>query len=127
MKRLTVDVTYRVPSWNFCNIDAGVRYTGKAPKELCRFCIKDGKGHRCALHNECLSSDGTFVEKTEGCCVATAGHAIEILDTAPPTVDPKELIKMSIDEYEKQLNNLISQGYPYAMARTIARQYMLGG
>lgn len=126
MKKVKSELNYRIPSWGFCNIDTGVSITGKPSKELCRFCVKKKGVHTCLLHNDALHYDGTFVEKTEGCLMATVGVEIEILDPDVPKVDPKELIRMTIDTYAKQVDSLTAQGYPYPMAVQLSKKYMLG-
>ena len=127
MKKLKTEVTYKVPSWNFCNMETGTMFTGKVSKETCRFCIKKNGAYRCILHNEPLTYDGAFIDKTEGCCVATAGVGIEILEPAPVAIEPKKIIKMAIDEYTAQVGMLVAQGYPQAMAEKFAKQSLFGG
>lgn len=56
--------------------------------------------------------------------MATAG--VEIEETAPqPVVNPMDLIKQTIDIYNKTVNDLLNQGYPRAMAETVAKKYLL--
>ncbi len=126
MQRLKSEITYKVPSWNFCNSDTYSVLSGKVSKDTCRFCVKKGGAYRCMLHDEPLNYDGTFIEKTQGCKVASVGVAIEILDPAPPQVEPKQLMRMTIDEYNKQVKDLVATGYPYPMATKLAKQYVLG-
>lgn len=127
MQKVKTEINYKVPSWNFCNMDSHTILSGKVSKETCRFCIKKSGAYQCILHNEPLNYDGTFIEKTQGCKVASVGVHVEILDPEPPQIDPKELIKLSIDGYEAQVKSLVAQGYPYNMAATLAKKYMLGG
>lgn len=124
MKTIKSNVTYRVPHWNFCNVD---RFDMDATpsKQLCQFCIKTKNGYRCALYNESLASKEGAVAKTQGCCRATAGFASVIEPPAPPTINPLDLIKQTIDMYSKTVNDLINQGYPRAMAESAAKQYIL--
>lgn len=126
MQKIKSEINYKVPSWNFCNIDSATLLTGKVSKDTCRFCIKKNGAFRCVLHDEPLNYDGTFIEKTEGCKVASVGVAIEILEPEPPRIDPKQIIKLSIEGYETQLKTLVSQGYPRDLAAKLSKQYMLG-
>lgn len=124
MKTIKSNVTYKVPHWNFCNVD---RFDMDATpsKQLCQFCIKTKTGYKCALYNESLASKEGAVAKTQGCCRATAGFASVIEPPAPPTINPLDLIKQTIDMYSKTVNDLINQGYPRAMAESAAKQYIL--
>lgn len=130
MKRIQSTVTYNVPHWNFCNVD---RFDMDATpsKQVCQFCIKTKAGYRCALDNQSLMCDGVQIRKTEDCCKATAGYRSTIVaDPAPataaaPTIQPKDLIKQTIELYSKTTNDLIAQGYPRAMAELAAKKFML--
>ena len=126
MQRIKSEISYKVPSWNFCNLDTYSILSGKVSKETCRFCIKKNGAFRCMLHDEPLNYDGTFIEKTKGCKVASVGVAIEILDPEPVHADPKQLMRMTIDEYNKQVNGLVATGYPHNIATKLAKQYVLG-
>ena len=129
MKRITSGVSYTVPHWGFCNCDANPT-NDKSLKVLCRFCVKKGNSYFCVLHEEPLEKGHTLIEKTAKCNRITLG-ANERIEEKPmepvPAVDPKKLIKMSIDNYEKQVTSLQRQGYPLEIARTVAREYVLGG
>lgn len=125
MIKITTKVTYRVPDWAYCNCQGSLT---KPSKDKCRFCIKEGKNFRCALYNEMLdTTQGTLVVKTRACVKAGCGFASVVEDNPAPAVEPKELMKLAIDEYRKTYKNLINQGYPEAIADKIARQYLLGG
>lgn len=126
MKRIQSQVTYTVPAWNFCNND-NLLPGGRLQKDVCRFCIKDKFGHRCLLYDQPLKTDGEFIDKVRACCKATAGFA-SVIDEAPqvPTIQPKELIKQTIDLYTKTVDELLKQGYPKPLAETVAKKYLLG-
>lgn len=130
MKFIQSKVTYEVPHWNYCNVDV-FDIDGTPSKQVCQFCIKTKQGHVCALYNEDLSVQGNKIAKVRACCKATAGFEsiIQPKATAPagPTISPKELIKQTIELYEKTTKDLVAQGYPQAMAAAAAKKYILGG
>lgn len=126
MQKIKSEINYKVPSWNFCNLDKHSILSGKVSKETCRFCIKKNGAFSCVLHDEPLSYDGTFIEKTQGCKVASVGVAVEIYDVEPPQIDPKQIIKLSIEGYESKIKELVANGYPHPLAAKFAKQYMLG-
>lgn len=122
MKKVKTTVNYKVPDWGFCNCSR----LGKPTKDMCRFCVKHGKNYVCVLHNMPLEIvEGTLVKKDTACIKATAGFPSEVEDTIQ--VDPKTVMKMTIQEYRKAYNKLIGQGYPDAMADKLAQQLILGG
>ena len=126
MRRIQSQVTYTVPGWNFCNND-NLLPGGRLQKDVCRFCIKTKSGHRCMLYDQPLKTDGEFIDKIKDCCRATAGFASNIEEAPPtPTVDPRELIKQTIDVYNKNVKVLIRQHYPREIAEQLAKQIMLG-
>lgn len=95
--------------------------------DTCRFCVKTKAGHRCLLYDKPLKTDGEFIDKVRECCKATAGFASNISEAPPgPTIQPKELMKQTIELYSKTVNDLLTQGYPRAMAETVAKKYLLG-
>ena len=123
MKRVKTTVTYKVPDWEFCNHS---RF-GKPTKDTCRFCVKHGKSYVCVLHNMPLDIvEGVLVKKDFACIRATAGFESVIEDT-DIQVDPKDVMKMTMQEYLKIYKQLLAQGYPDAMANKLAQQMVLGG
>ena len=130
MKYIQSKVTYNVPHWNFCNVDR-FDIDGTLSKQVCQFCIKTKQGHMCALYNEALSVQNNKIAKVRACCKATAGFesVIEPKAEAPagPTIPPKDLMKQTIELYEKTTKDLVAQGYPHAMAAAAAKKYILGG
>ena len=42
-------------------------------------------------------------------------------------VDPKAVMKMTMQEYQKIYTQLLAQGYPDTMANKLAQQMVLGG
>lgn len=125
MKRIQSQVTYTVPNWNFCNND-NLLPGGRLQKDTCRFCVKTKDGHRCLLYDKPLKTDGEFIDKVRECCKATAGFA-SVIDEAPPvpTIQPRELMKQTIELYNKTVNELLSQGYPKSIAETVAKKHLL--
>lgn len=124
MKRIKTTITYKVPDWQFCNCPN----FGKPTKEVCRFCVKHGKSHVCVLHNMPLDLfDGVLIKKTEECLRATAGFKCEIKDDEAIQVDPKTVMKVTLQEYRKVYKKLVAQGYPDAVADKMAQQMTMGG
>lgn len=130
MKFIESKVTYNVPHWNYCNVDK-FDIDGTPSKRVCQFCIKTKQGHVCALYNEDLSVQGNKIAKVRACCKATAGFESVIAPKAEeptvPTIPPKDLMKQTIELYEKTTKDLVAQGYPQAMAAAAAKKYILGG
>ena len=80
------------------------------------------------LYGQDLSVKGEFISKVRECCKATAGFASVIDEPAPtPTVEPRVLMKQTIELFAKTVNDLINQGYPRAIAENVAKQHILGG
>lgn len=130
VKKVTTEITYRVPAWGHCNLQGNI--LGQPSKEKCRFCVKEKGHYLCALYNEVLeTSQGTLVNKARCCERATAGFnsvVVDVEEQAPAlTVDPKMLIKTTITEYNKLRKQLIAQGYPETIAEKVASEYLLGG
>lgn len=128
MRKVKIETVAKIPSWNFCNLD---KSTGglSVSKELCRFCHSSKAGYRCSLHNCGLTHDRGLVNKAPMCMEATMWGLAEILeeDLADEIkVDPKLLVKETIKNYRKTVNDLLKQGYPPNLAETVAEQYMLG-
>lgn len=123
--KLTTDVTYRVPAWNYCNlVKPGT--LNKPTKDMCRFCCKDGKGFRCALYNKTLDvQDTVLAKKTCECQKATAHRGSKVEDEQSISVDPKKLMKSTIQLYNKTRNQLLKQGYPASIADKLAQEYVL--
>lgn len=122
MKRVKTTVNYKVPNWEFCNCSR----LGKPTKEMCRFCVKHGKNYVCVLHNMPLDVvEGILVKKDMACIKATAGFPSKVEDTIQ--VDPKTVMKMTLQEYRKAYKQLIAQGYPDNMADKLAQQMTMGG
>ena len=122
MKRVKTTVNYKVPDWEFCNCSR----LGKPTKDMCRFCVKHGKNYVCVLHNMPLDVvEGILVKKDMACIKATAGFPSEVEDTIQ--VDPKTVMKMTLQEYRKAYKQLIAQRYPDNMADKLAQQMTMGG
>lgn len=123
MRNIKTAVSFRVPSWNYCNHDAAPM-SSKIPKTTCRFCIKTKNGYCCVLHDSLLQSDANFIYKTPKCINATAGFAATVEEPAPIT-DPKIIMRETLRVYTKELNSLLSQGYPRQLAETLATKQTL--
>lgn len=123
MKKVKTTITYRVPDWEFCNCSR----LGKPTKDMCRFCVKHGKSYVCVLHNMPLDMvEGILVKKDPACIRTTAGFESVVEDT-DIQVDPKAVMKMTMQEYQKIYKQLLAQGYPDTMANKLAQQMILGG
>lgn len=123
MKKITTKVTYKVPEWEFCNCSK----FGEVTKDKCRFCVKHGKGFVCALHNMPLNVvEGTLIRKYDVCRSATAGFKIEIEEAPQVQIDPKTIMKLTMQEYRKTYKQLIAQGYTDTMADKLAMQVIMG-
>ena len=125
MKTVKSTVSYKVPHWNFCNVDK-FDIDATPSKQVCQFCIKERGGYRCALYNQPLMSNGNRINKVRECCRATAGFE-SVIEEPPqaPTINPKDLIEQTIKLYSKTVNDLLSQGYPRQMAEAAAKKYIM--
>lgn len=124
MRKVKLNVVTKVPGWHFCNNDEIV--TSVTPsQEKCKFCKKVKGGYMCILYDEYLTSSPTLVDKSPRCIEAATQGSAEVTDSSL-SVDPKLIIKESIDGYIKHVNDLMKQGYPQVLAETVARKYMLG-
>ena len=124
MRKIKLQLQYRVPSWNFCNHDSYATAPNFS-KERCRFCVSTKGGYHCLLTDEDLTSDSSFINKTATCIRATAGFAVSA-DEHNIQVDPKLIMRETLITYNKALNDLLNRGYPRQMAETIANKYVLG-
>lgn len=127
MKKIKTTITYRVPSWDHCNHEKMF----SPSKEKCRFCVPNGKGFRCTLHNEPLTvTEDLLVNKAHQCVRASAGFGgpVEEVDSlGMPPIDPALIMKVAINGYIKTYNGLINQGYPAGLAEEVAKKYMMEG
>lgn len=122
MKKITTNVTYRVPDWCYCNHSK----LGRPLKDMCRFCTKHGSAYVCTLHNMPLVvEEGKLIRKDDACIKATYGAKSVVEDEI--SVDPAQLIKLTIKEYRKVYSKLTKDGYPDAMAHELALQHLSGG
>lgn len=130
LKKVTTEITYKVPAWEYCNMQGNV--FGQPTKEKCRFCIKEKDYYRCALYNVVLdTTQGSLVSKTQACYRATAGFNSVVTDVEEqvptPNADPKTIINVAIAEYNKMRKQLLNQGYPEVLADKLAHDYIVGG
>ena len=128
LKKVTTTVTYKVPAWEYCNLQAGY---DRPSKEMCRFCVKDRTGYRCTLYNTTLDvRDTALALKNEECRRAVAGYEsiVEDADYATgPDIDPKDIIKATLAEYNKVYKKLLADGYPEFMVNKLAQKHVIGG
>lgn len=125
MRKVKTQLQFRVPSWNFCTLD-DFTANGRFSKETCRFCEKTKTGHRCLLFDKTLAADENFVYKTPACINMTAGDAVTIDEPTREAIDPKLIIRETLNSYKKSVSDLKKQGYPQALAETIATKLALG-
>lgn len=121
MRKVKQTITYKVPSWNFCNSDK----TSKIGKETCRFCVKTKFGYICTLYDTQLAESHGAVSKCYQCIEHTAGFTVEISEPEIPAVDPKFIMSETLAIYKKTLDTLLGQGYPRVMAEKLATKYVL--
>lgn len=125
MRTIKVDLKCQVPSWNYCNHD-GPTKDNRFSKEVCRFCVSTKAGKRCMLYDQALTADEHFIHKTCKCIDATAGFKTTIEDEPQISIDPKEIIRETLKEYNKTVKDLQKQGYPQVLAETLATKYLTG-
>lgn len=125
MRKVKLEVAFKVPSWNFCTYD-GFTDNGRFSKDVCKFCVKTKGGHRCTLFDEDLAADSKFVHKSQRCIKLTAGFAQQSTPE-PLAVDPKIVMRETLKQYKDTVKQLLSQGYPKEMAETIAERFVMGG
>lgn len=123
MRKVKLEMSHRLPSWNFCKLD-GFTADGRFSKENCKFCVKVKGCYRCLLFDANLTADADFVHKCPQCIKATAGYGVEEAPTIPP-VDPKLIMKETIKQYKNAQAQLVAQGYPRSMADKLAEQFVL--
>lgn len=126
LKKVKTEITYRVPIGHHCNLHSNPL------KDMCRFCVKEKHGYRCALYNMPLEVDSdTQVFKTRDCERAMYGHKSVVEDIADtphvPAVEPKRLIEATIKEYDRMRKELVAQGYPAPLAERLAKEYLVKG
>lgn len=123
MRRRKAQVTFKVPSWNYCNHQS-ILDISKPSTTRCRFCVKSKHTCTCVLTNEQLFISGGLIEKTNNCKMASCGFdQVEIVDTQ---VSPRLVAKVVLDEYRGTYKNLIDEGYSAIVADKLAREVVLG-
>lgn len=128
MRRRKATITFKVPSWNYCN-HQNLLNVAKPEKTTCRFCIQWKHTCTCVLTNKQLMKDGELIHKTRSCIIATCGFgdATEICEEpVKPAVDPKMIAKVVLDEYRNTYKGLIDEGYSAVVADKVAREVVLG-
>lgn len=79
------------------------------------------------LYDKSLSVKDGLIDKVRECCKATAGFESVIEPAEVPTMSPKDLMKQTIELYDKTVKDLMAQGYPQPIATATAKKYILGG
>lgn len=125
MRKIKTELKCRIPSWNYCQLD-DFTADGRFSKETCRFCVKTKAGYRCVLHDVALAADENFVRKPEVCIKLTAGFPVDIAPEMPP-MDPTVVMREALKIYKSTIKELTKQGYPYALAESLAEKYLLEG
>lgn len=71
----------------------------------------------CVLHNMPLVvEEGCLIRKTQACMRNMAYKSQTVPDVEDtPKVNPKDMIKWALDEYNRVYNQLVSEGYPAAL------------
>jgi hypothetical protein len=69
--------------------------------------------------------EGLLIKKTHQCIEATYRSKDTVEDTIQ--VDPKDVMKLTLQEYRKVYKQLIAEGYPDNMADKLAQQMTIGG
>lgn len=125
MRKISIELTAKVPAWHFCNLDKTTRSL-KVSSELCRFCHKTKDTYRCSLYNVWLTADRGLVNKSDRCIYNTTHRSAAIDECDEPQVDPKLIIRETLKSYKKTVSDLVAQGYPQNLAEIIAEKYTLG-
>ena len=97
------------------------------PKEKWGFYLETKKGvQTCPLYNVPLHTEEGYVAvKCPKCVKAGFVHREEIVDEPEVKVNPQDVIKLTLSEYRKIYKQLIAEGYPEAMADTLAQKALL--
>ena len=121
MKILKINTEVAVPDGGICNFyDPHMNIS----KQLCRFCIKDRGGYRCALfYNSGLSSQGIMVNK---CSFCLDEEPVESSRPEEPQVDVKQLASSILKEYTQAYKQYRGQGLPESMAGPQAVKFVKG-
>ena len=124
MRKLKTTVTYKVSDGGYCNLRFE-RHKGFPADQRCRFCTNLGKnGFVCVLHNMPLVvEEGCLIRKTQA-CMACKSQIVPDEEDAPK-VNPKDMIKWALDEYNRVYNQLVNEGYPAALAMKVAKESVL--
>ena len=131
LRKCKAEVTYQCPNWDLCN---EMQYSGmRAGKNTCRFCSKRGKSARCLLHDEVLTvnEDGS-VKKCRKCTGHTSGLisqkvTSDLTASSSPKIDVKQLVKVTADNMQKMMKQLLNEGYPIEMAMKAAHDTIVKG
>lgn len=127
MKKIETTVTYKVSEGCLCNLRFE-KHKGFPADQRCRFCTNLGKdGFVCVLHNMPLVvEEGCMIRKAQACMrnMAYKSQTVPNVDDTPK-VNPKDVIKWALDEYNCVYNQLVSEGYPAALAMKVAKESVL--
>jgi len=88
----------------------------------CQFVKKERNDAYCTLHNTRLESHVKgVVSKCEAC------YACSKITIDEPTynIDPKMVMKHTVDRYAKYLDELMNAGYPFSIAKKLAKDALM--
>ena len=126
MRKVKLELTAKVPSWDFCNHDK-LNVSPVPTKELCQFC-KTERGIRvCTVFNEVLGEKGGLIDKTAKCIKLTQSFGGQADVAEPLEISPKDIVREAINLYSKTYNDLLNQGYPRELAEKFAKQHIERG
>ena len=129
MKKIKTTVTYKVSDGFYCNLRQE-KHKGFPANQRCRFCTQVSKNNFvCVLHNMPLVVEEGCLIRKDKACIRNMAYKSQTVPDVDDTiqVDPKTVMKMTLQEYRKAYKQLIAQGYPDAMADKLAQQMTMGG
>lgn len=126
MKKITTTVTHRVSDGQYCNLSP-TRYKNFPIEQRCRFCTNVGKStFVCVMHNlPLVVEEGCLIRKAPQCLRNMFQRGLTVTEPDVPQINPKELMKWTMDEFDKIYKNLLTAGYPDALAMKTAREHVL--
>lgn len=126
MKKVTTNVTYRVSDGLYCNLKEE-RHKNFPVDQRCRFCTDVGKRtFVCVMHNVPLVvEDGCLIHKAPQCRENMFRKGLQVTEPDLQPVDPKELMKWTLTEFNRVYSGLIKAGYPHELAHKAAMANVL--
>jgi hypothetical protein len=122
MKTVRVDLQCKVPVWDTCKHD-------EIKNAVCRFCVIQKQFATCALFNTplAMNADGSRAKCTR--CIKLVRilqNTVEDEDVkAAVDINPKDIIKYAIAEYQKLYNAAVKEGHPHKLAEKYASSILL--